>query len=511
MDQPLYQAGSPAVTDTPPPVPPPAPVSPPPPSKPDFGSFSLPDTPPPPPPVGVSPPPPSAVSIIETAPSGRSSKPFIIFGILLAVCLIAALVFSTFTKFKPFQSTVTITYWGLWESQSTMKNLISEYETSHPKVKINYIQQNPNEYRERLSTAINQNRGPDIFRFHNTWTPMLKGFLAPLPPEVFSPQEFESSFYPVALKDLRLGGSYIGIPLEIDGLIMFVNDDLFKPTGLPVPKDWDELHIAANALARCDTPTGKCTPNARILVAGAGLGSTQNVDHWEDILAVLMLQNNVNLAQPHLPDATPAKDAISYFNSFSQNDFIWSSNLPTSTSLFAAGKLGIYFAPSWRVFDILALNSQLKFSAYPLPQLPIDPVKNEREITYASYWVEGVNNKSKVSAEAWSFLKFISSRDSMQKLYTQSISPQRPFGEPYSRVDLASQIQSAPLVGPVITQGPWSTSWYLASFTYDGPKGINTRLSDAYAKAVNGQVSLSETSTTITQILAEYGIQTSAP
>lgn len=160
---------------------------------------------------------------------------------------------------------------------------------------------------------------------------------------------------------------------------MFVNDELFQQTGLPIPKNWDELHIAANALARCDTPTGKCTPNSRILVAGAGLGSTQNVDHWQDILAVLMLQNNVNLSQPHLPDPTPANDAISYFNSFSQNDYIWSSNLPTSTSLFAAGKLGIYFGPSWRVFDILALNPQLKFSTHPLPQLPLTRPRTKKK------------------------------------------------------------------------------------------------------------------------------------
>ena len=498
MDQPLYQAG-------------PTPPTPPTP-EPDAGSFSLPTTPPPPPPVNTSPPPPSStVSIVESAPSGRSSKPFIIFGILLAVGLVAALIFSTFTKFKPFQGTTTITYWGLWESSQTMKDLIAEYEASHPKVKINYLQQNANEYRERLNTAISQNRGPDIFRFHNTWTPMLKTFLSPIPSTIMTPQEFESTFYPVAVKDLRLGGNYVGIPLEIDGLVMFVNNELFQQTGLPIPKNWDELHIAANALARCDTPTGKCTPNSRILVAGAGLGSTQNVDHWQDILAVLMLQNNVNLSRPHLPDPTPANDAISYFNSFSQNDYIWSSNLPTSTSLFAAGKLGIYFGPSWRVFDILALNSQLKFSTYPLPQLPVDPAKNEREITYAGYWVEGVNNKSKVMADAWSFLKFLSSKDSLQKLYSKSITPQRPFGEPYSRVDLGSQIQSAPFVGPVITQAPWATSWYLASFSYDGKTGINTRLSEVYANALNGQTGLTEASTSINQILAEYGIQTSAP
>lgn len=194
MDQPLYQASpAPLIPDTPPPTPPPASPSP----EPNLGSFSLPNTPPPPPPVSVSPPPPSStVSIIESAPSGRSAKPFILFGILLAVGLIAALIFSTFTKFKPFQGTTTVTYWGLWESPDTMKSLIADYQASHPKVKINYIQQNANEYRERLSTAMNQNRGPDIFRFHNTWTPMLKNFLAPIPADVLSPRNLNPPFIP---------------------------------------------------------------------------------------------------------------------------------------------------------------------------------------------------------------------------------------------------------------------------------------------------------------------------
>ncbi|KKU02709.1 MAG: Maltose-binding protein [Microgenomates group bacterium GW2011_GWC1_47_20] len=458
------------------------------------------------------PPQPLSSPIQPQVPASSVQRPpskFPLSAIIMAVVVLIILVVGFFAaksilSLNKKNQPVELTYWGLWESESVVKPLIDEYQSAHLKVKINYIFQSPREYRERLQTALSMSKGPDIFRIHNSWVPMFKNDLAPLPPAVYSASEFESVFYPTVKSDLRLSGNYVAVPLEIDGLAMYINDDLLAASALSVPATWEDLRVAAKALSVCDSVDGTCSSGDRILISGVALGTADNVDHWQDILAILMLQNNVNL---NAPAGASAEDALSYYSVFNRSDHIWDSTLPPSTQAFAAGKLAIYFAPSWRVFDLQAINPQIKFSVYPIPQLPLDPARGEKPITWASYWVEGVNKKSPNAAAAWEFLKFLSSKESLAKLYASS---GRIFGEPYSRRDMTDSSQ---FVQPYLSQAPDARSWYIASNTFDGPTGINTRLSSHFADAVNSvnqgrspAEAVKTLNAGINQVLSQYGL-----
>ena len=344
---------------------------------------------------------------------------------------------------------------------------------------------------------------------------MFKTQLAPVPPQVYSAQTFEATFYPVAKTDLRLGSNYVAVPLEFDGLAMFTNQDLFAAAGKTVPQSWEELRQTAIDLSVCDTEDGKCRSGDRVLVSGAALGTADNVDHWQDIVAVLMLQNNVNL---NAPSGKPAEDVLEFYTVFSRTDGMWNSTLPNSTTAFANGKLAIYFGPSWRAFDIGAIAPQMKFTTSPIPQLPLDPALGEKPIAWASYWAEGVNVKSAYAKEAWDFIGWLSAKEGLQKFYQQAVASGRSFGEPYSRQDMASLVQTDPYVGAYISQAPNAKSWYLASFTWDGPTGINSRLSQYFADAINGvnqgkstTEAIKTLSGGINQVLSQYGLAASAP
>ncbi len=369
---------------------------------------------------------------------------------------------------------ITLTYWGLWEPPELIQPLIDQYQATHPNITIKYEKQNPQQYLERLKSRIAAGAGPDIFRFHNTWTQVLQNELAPLPDSVMSKETYLKTFPGVFVNDLRIGNEIVGIPLEFDGLALYYNEDIFRSANITKPPaTWDELRVTAAALTVRDQ-------NGAIKIAGVALGTENNVDHFSDILGLMFYQNGVDFTKPLEKNGDKVSDALRYYTLFSATDpknRVWDRNLPNSTVAFASGQVAMYFAPSWRVFEIKAANPSLNFKIAPVPTLPGEAGST----TWASYWAEGVSAQSQYQTEAWEFLRFLSTAETMRDFYAQAARV-RLFGEPYSRLDLLSELIPDPYVGAYAAGANKARSWYLASATHDD--GINDQNIKALAEAV---------------------------
>jgi ABC-type glycerol-3-phosphate transport system substrate-binding protein len=232
------------------------------------------------------------------------------------------------------------------------------------------------------------------------------------------------------------------------------------------------------------------------------MGTTNNIDHWSDILALMILQNEGDLANP---TNAVAADALSYYITFKKVYRVWDETMPSSTYAFAKGNLAMYFGPSWRVFDIKGYNPNLNFKIIPVPQL------SDKKVAWASFWAEGVSKNSPYQKEAWDFLNYLSSQEILQGLY-QRESNLRLFGEIYSRVVMAEMLKTQPYVSAFIEEAPFAQSWFLCSDTQD-TNGINQQTIKYYEDAVNavkeGQdptTVLNTTAKGVAQVLAQYGI-----
>lgn len=431
---------------------------------------------------------PASSSIAETVPSFRTSeakttKPLPVKTIGLVVGGIVAVVVGVIAiKFVMGQvrnpqvtqtaqaKKVNLTWWGLWEPNEVLTSEIKDFQNQNPGVTITYAQQSVKDYRERLQSAFSRNQGPDIFRFHNTWVPMLaaQNLLSTVPSTVMSGSEYQTTFYPVVSRDMKTQGGMVGVPLMTDGLALFINKKALAASGKQAPTTWEELSQLGKDLTIRSV-------DGKIDRAGVALGSANNVDHFSDILALLILQNGGNPGVPNDPKNL-VSDALTFYTQFLRIDRVWDETLPNSTYAFAIEKAAMMFAPSWRAFEIKQINPNLDFAVYPVPQLPGKPV------SFASYWVEGVSKTSPNQDVAWKFLKFMSSKASLQKLYT-SASSQRLFGEPYPRVDMSADVVNDPYIGAFIKQAPNTQSWYMSGRTFDG--GINDQIIKYYQDAIN--------------------------
>lgn len=393
-----------------------------------------------------------------------------------------------------------ITWWGLREEALVMP-LIKKYEESRPDVEITYIKQSTQDYRERLTNALAKGEGPDIIHFHNTWVPMYKNDLDILPDSVMSQQEFANTFYPIAVSNLTTDAGIVGIPLSYDAITLYINEDLFDLALKKPPESWDELKDLAREMTQ--------RSGNEIIQSGAAMGITQNIDHWQETLGLMMIQNRAN---PAKPQGKLAEDALAFYALLAKEDNVWDVALPDSTIAFARGKVAMYFGPVYRANEIRKENPNLNFRTVLLPQLPKDN-PSDPDISYATYWVEGVWNKSVNKDSAWDFLKFMSERESLQDKH-QSAQNIGLFGEPYPRRDMALLLREDPVAGSVITLAPFAKGWFLVDDTHDGATGINSQIAEQYAIAISG-VSSRKGAEKVTaplvsgvaEVLAKYGIK----
>lgn len=363
---------------------------------------------------------------------------------------------------------IVLNYWGLFEDEETLKPVVEVFEQTHPNISINYVKQSPLNYRTRIQTQIREGQGPDVFRIHNSWIGMFFPDLYPAPDSILSASEFTNTFYTVATDTLTVQGRVYAIPLEIDGLALYYNEDILKAANVSPPKNWLEFIDGAKKM------TVK-NEQGQIQTSGAALGTTTNVDYWPEIISTLFFQQpNVSLQAPAMPEGG---EVLSFYTSFITDPKrkTWDTTLPSSSNMFASGNLAYYFGPSTQAQVFRTTNPSLNFKIAPVPQLGTQAV-------WGGFWAEGVSSGSTHPKEAWEFVKFLSSPQALQLIYQQK-SQSSLLGKPFPRKDMAELLSTDPILSVYVKQAPIYKSWYLNSGVSDA--GINEEVVRIYQQAID--------------------------
>jgi len=389
----------------------------------------------------------------------------------------------------------TLVYWGLWEDPNVIQPIISDFMKQNPNIKVSFVQQDIEQYRERIRARIENGTGPDVFWFHNTWWDMLSDVLAPLPSDVITKNDFEKLYYKVSHKDLIKNGAIYGIPLEIDTLSLYVNIDLFNVNGASAPTNWIEFADIARQLTVKDT-------DGNIKTAGAAVGTFDNVTHAGDLISLFFVQNGSNLYDLS-STSQQSSDALRFYTSFALDDKVWDSTLDESVVSFAKGKVAMYFGYFRDYFAIKEANPDINLEIHPVLHLP------EQDITIASYWAGGVSVKSRHQEEALLFLKFLAQKETQQRLFAEQ-------SHPYARIDMASLLKDDKVLYPFISQAQNAVSSFFASDTADN--GLNDKANEHLRNAVNAVLSgasyetaVDNLSQEVQKVLQEYSSVQASP
>ncbi|MFZ5424419.1 MAG: ABC transporter substrate-binding protein [Patescibacteria group bacterium] len=374
---------------------------------------------------------------------------------------------------------VTLTWWGLWESQEVIDQLVAAYQTANPNVTIAYEDRSVLDvlsYKDRVYTRAVEPDSPDIMRVHNTWVKRMhaNGFLSAMPSNLMDTSTYNSTFYPVASESAVINNQIYGIPLFYDGLVLVYNKSHFNEIGqVEPPSAWEEFRRLALEL----TIRGGNRGN-EVIRAGAAVGSADNVDHFPDILGLMWAQAGVSV--PEDLSSKSAQDALTFYTNFLTEDKVWRADFPESVDAFVEGRVSMVFVPTWRILDILkVMDDATIVGVAPVPQALADNPAN-----WGTFWMEVVPVGSQNQPEAWKFLKFLTEQEQQLLMFSEN-SKARFFGSPYSRADLGNELSTNPFLAPAVETAP--TAKGVAEIAgRAGNNRQNTALGDAISSVISG-------------------------
>ena len=293
--------------------------------------------------------------------------------------------------------------WGSKSELEILEPILEEFEKENPEIKIDFMHI-PQNYFQKLHLLFASNTAPDVIFINNLYLPIYAdaGKLEDLTDYNLTDEDF----YPKATEALSRNGKIYGIPRDVSNLVIFYNKEIFDKNHLPYPN-------ANTTIAEFLELAQKTTDKAN---------GIYGISFEEDplfYLPYLMSEGGGLLAddgQTEILETTPSQSAISFYSDL-RNKYHVAPKKSESASLtmaqmFLQGKLAMHLTGRWLVpkyresaefdWDIAQFPKGTKGSIVPLD---------------ASGWA--ISKDSKHKTEAAKLIKFLSSKESLEK-FSQS-------------------------------------------------------------------------------------------
>ncbi len=352
---------------------------------------------------------------------------------------------------------VTIEMWGVVDDEDAYRMILNNFRQQYPYADLRFKRFRLEEYEQELLNALAEDRGPDLFMVHNTWTNEYLPKMLPQPltaraavqvvtggarkqvsyevrdvpmtsvralrndyPDFVASDGIQKVDVSTDPNKVKLEDRVVALPLAVDTLALYYNRDLLNKAGIPTPPEtWDQFHAQVRRLTKLDA-------EGKVVQAGAGLGLGTNVERSPDILALLMMQNGAEMTDENgdiffsrIPRAlsgqrsvAPGLEAIRFYADFanpSKDVYTWDKDQPNSMDAFIRGTSAFFMGYDYQLPLIRARAPKLNLGLTQAPQ-----IAGSEEKQFANYWLWAVSKKSKSPDLSWVLLNFMAGADQVK-------------------------------------------------------------------------------------------------
>jgi arabinogalactan oligomer/maltooligosaccharide transport system substrate-binding protein len=302
------------------------------------------------------------------------------------------------------QASGTVTFWDTSDAKTEapkFKELIDKFTSSHPNIKVTYVNVPFSEAQEKFRTAAQGNSGaPDVLRSEVAWTPDFasQGYLADLTSAIGD----TSDYLPTPLSSNQLDGKLYGIPQVTDAPALLYNKSMLDKAGVGVPTSWDELKTAASKIKSANPGVQA----AAFLQSGGYFSLPFVYSEGGDLLNVDQKKIIINA-----PEAVKGlQDAMDLVSSGAAKTDTTTDSYNNMMTAFKDGKVAMILNGPWSVPDIKsgkAFADAANLGVAPTPAGSSgksgSPVGGHNYVIYS---------QSKVKDAAAEFIKYMDSPES---------------------------------------------------------------------------------------------------
>jgi len=386
--------------------------------------------------------------------------------VFVAILITIGIVFLGIKFYRTKPTPVTLEIWGISDDSKAFSSIINNFQKRYPHIRISYIQKDQINYHEDILKAFGDNEAPDMFMIKNSWVPYYQNKISPLDlkkDKDLNLFDIDETYPQIAKNELLKDDYLLGIPLYVDTLALYYNQDIFNYYNIALPPTtWEEVLSLVSRLRRINA-------QGQITRAAIALGSPYNVEWNFDILSSLMMQYGSDIIDIDKKQTTfkyelqinnqkiiPGEEALKFYTQFSDSRsgyYTWNDNFTNSVIAFSKGDAAMMIGYNQAQEIIEKHNPNLNYGIASLPQF----ANTSSKINYGDTISLVVSQNSKYSEECWRFLKFLAEKDTAKFYYLQTKNPP-------ARLDLIQNYQNELVSGIFIRQILTSKNWYQYNF-----------------------------------------------
>jgi multiple sugar transport system substrate-binding protein len=296
---------------------------------------------------------------------------------------------------------VELTYWDAAWNEPITPDIVKEFETKNPGIKIK-VQYNPdNGMSDKYLIALKQKAGPDIVNLNLDWIApyAAAGTLQPLDPYVKADQLDTQDFYAGAMSTATYGGKIYALPYRTETHGLFFNKTLFTASGLDssLPlANWDQALAAAKKI----TKDG---------VFGIGIPGTNFGNVTTQLFNMILSNGGSILTEDHRKSALTEPAAVEmaeffvslYKTKVAPGSVLENDNI-VNRNLFTSKKIAMYMSGFYDIAPIKKADPALDFGTSMIPA-------NKGRKTILAGWGTAVTSSSRHPEAAWKFVSYLAS------------------------------------------------------------------------------------------------------
>lgn len=304
-------------------------------------------------------------------------------------------------------ATGTITIWAMGAEGEKLPELVKEFESANPGVKVEVTAIPWDSAHDKFTTAITANQTPDAAMVGTTWMGEFKGLgaLDPTPSSIDKTKFFEGAW-----STTEVDGTSFGVPWYVETRLVYYRTDLAEKAGFAEPpKDWEGLKAMAKAMQE------KAGAKWGIGLQAGGTGSWQTVMPFAWSNGAEVTKDD---GKAYSFDGPKLVEAVEYYQSYFTEGISDKAApaTPTTEPDFVSGRVPMFISGPWMMSAVEKVGGAGFKDKYDVMVMP------EKETS--SSFVGGsdlvVFKNSKNRDSAWKLVQWLTEPATQVKWYQQS-------------------------------------------------------------------------------------------